>query len=433
MKRRDGIAMTLGGALVLAVLTGCAAGGAQEAVAAARQTPSPAPTSVVMTLAPAPTAEPTPTIEPTPESSAVTIGAVGDIMVNVHQVRGAYLEDSDSYDFTRSFVGIENMTRSMDLMCGNLETTLAGEPAGYTHGQTKSEPSPLFNAPDAIADALKAAGFDFLSNANNHVLDKKIDGLYRTLDMLDEKGFYHAGAARTIEERETPCIIDVQGIKVGVVAATDIINKHESYMTKDEAAFAVTRLYRNQEAYLADIRRCREAGAEFIIAYPHWDRELRTKATGQTRECARLLLEAGADVVLGSHSHVVQDAEYVTVERDGGQYTGLVVYSMGNFISNMFPAPKNYGLFVMLTLERGADGTVSLKEASFMPTYCFKQRVGDRDLHEVVPALADVSQIQSYSEMTGAQKEEAAEARETVIAACEIEGFPVMEDACWIN
>ena len=425
------IALLLAAAALL--LTACGAGqGAAEATAAPA-TPAPTPEIVVhATLAPA-TPEPTEAPTPTPEPTEITVGAVGDIMVNVHQVRGARDDATDTYDFTRSFVGVREMMRAVDLMCGNLETTLAGEAAGYTHGQTKSEPSPLFNAPDAICDALKDAGVDFLSNANNHVLDKQADGLFRTLDVLDEKGFYHTGAARSLEERQTPCIIDVNGIKVGICAATDYINKHESFLTGDQKDYAVSRLYVAPEAFLADIQRTRAAGADFIIAYPHWDRELRTKATGETREYARVLLEAGADVVLGSHSHVVQDAEYVTVERNGAPYTGLVVYSMGNFISNMFPAPENFGLFVLLTLQRGTDGTVSLKEARFMPTYCFKVRVGDRDLHQVVPALSDISLIRSETEMTKAQKKEVVECRETVIEACGIEGFSVMEDACWIN
>ncbi len=426
-------ALTLVLALSLAALfavSGCAP--AVEAQEPAQETavPTQAPT-------PTPTATPSPTPTPEPTPTVITIGAIGDIMIMPPQISGAYIDETGEYDFSRSFLGVKNHFLSVDLMCGNLETTLSGEEAGYSKKKREDEPADTFNAPDEIVDDLIDIGFDFLSTGNNHVLDRKMEGLLRTLDVLDEKGVYHTGTARSNEERDTPLIIDVKGIKIGFVAPTEIINKRDRYMNDEETEYAVTRLYSQQERLLAEVAACKEAGADFVIAYPHWDKEHRTAATQRSRDMAKLLLEAGADVILGSHPHVVQDIEYVTVERDGQPYTGLVVYSMGNFISNMAGKteidPLKYGLYVQLSVVKDVDGTVSLQSACYMPLFEFYRTVDGKYVHQVVPALEDTSLITSFSELNAKEIKRAGYAREYVIEQCTTDVIPVMDDADWVR
>ena len=414
-------------------LAGCAAESAQQepqpdSSAIAAQQPTPAPSAVS-------TPEPTPTPEPT--ATVITIGAIGDIMIMPAQINGAYDETSKSYDFSRSFLGVKNQFLSVDLMCGNLETTLSGEDAGYSKKKNDNEPADTFNAPDVVVDNLKDIGFDFLSTGNNHALDRKMPGLLRTLDVLDEKGVYHTGTARSNEERDNPLIIDVKGIRIGIVAGTEIINKNDRYMTDEETEYAVNRLYLQQERLLASVKTCRDAGAEFIIAYPHWDKEHKKGANSKTRALAQQLLEAGVDVILGSHPHVVQSIETLTVERDGQPYTGLVVYSMGNFISNMAGKaeidPLKYGLYVQLKLEKALDGTISLKAASYMPLFEFYRTVDGKYVHQVVPALSDPALIRSFSELTEKERQKALVARDYVMKICTTSAIPVMDDADWVQ
>jgi poly-gamma-glutamate synthesis protein (capsule biosynthesis protein) len=353
------------------------------------------------------------------------------------QIVGAYNPETKTYDFSRSFQGVANQFRSVDLMCGNFESTLAGEEAGYSVKKRPDEPADTFNAPDAVIDNLKDIGFDFLSTGNNHCLDREMPGLLRTLDVLDEKGIYHTGTARSNAERDTPLIIDVKGIKIGFIAPTEIINKHDRYMNDEETQYAVTRLYDQQERLVSEIKALRAAGADFIVAYPHWDKEHKKAANSRTRAAAQLLFESGVDVILGSHPHVVQSIEYMTVERDGKPYTGLVVYSMGNFISNMSNKkevdPLKYGLYVQLTVEKALDGTTSLKSAEYMPLFCFYRSIGETYLHQVVPALEDTSLIHSFSELTAAELERVKTAREYVIDICTTDAIPVMSDAEWVK
>ncbi|MBA4347418.1 MAG: hypothetical protein C0413_00995 [Clostridiales bacterium] len=416
----------------LSVLTGCDPAPqvpvAEAPAAAPAATETPAPSE-------APTPKPTPTPEPTP--TVITIGAIGDIMMMSAQVNGAYNPESDSYDFSRSFQGVANQFRSVDLMCGNFESTLAGKDAGYSIKKRDNEPADTFNAPDTVIDNLKDIGFDFLSTGNNHCLDREMPGLLRTLDVLDEKGIYHTGTARSNAERDTPLIIDVKGVKIGFIAPTEIINKRDRYMNDEETQYAVTRLYLQQERLVSEIKALRAAGADFIVAYPHWDKEHKKAANSRTREAAKLLFESGVDVILGSHPHVVQSIEYMTVERDGQPYTGLVVYSMGNFISNMSNKkdvdPLKYGLYVQLTIEKALDGKTTLKSAEFMPLMCFYRSMGETYLHQVVPALSDTSLIRSFSELTDTERARAQTARDYVINICTTDAIPVMDDADWMK
>ncbi len=420
-------------ALCLAALfavSGCAT--APEAPEPAQETPAP---TQVPTPLPTATPSPTPTPEPTP--IVITVGAIGDIMIMPPQISGAYVDETGEYDFSRSFVGVKEQFLSVDLMCGNLETTLSGEEAGYSKKKRADEPADTFNAPDEIVDDLIDLGFDFLSTGNNHALDRNMPGLLRTLDVLDDKGVYHTGTARSNEERDTPLIIDVNGIKIGFVAPTEIINKRDRYMNDEETEYAVTRMYLQQDRLLAEVAACKEAGADFVIAYPHWDKEHRTKATQRSRDTAKMLLEAGADVILGSHPHVVQDIEYVTVERDGQPYTGLVVYSMGNFISNMAGKteidPLKYGLYVQLSIVKDIDGTVSLQSASYMPLFEFYRTVDKKYVHQVVPALEDTSLIRAFSELNAKEIKRIGYARKYIIDTCGTDVIPMMDDADWVQ
>ena len=127
----------------------------------------------------------------------------------------------------------------------------------------------------------------------------------------------------------------------------------------------------------------------------------------------------------------------MTVERDGGSYTGLVVYSMGNFISNMSSKkdidPLKYGLYVQLAIEKATDGTTTLKSASYMPLLCFYRSIDDKYLHQVVPALSDVSLIHSFSELSDKNKEQAQICRDFVTDICTTDAIPVMPDFDWVN
>ena len=422
---------------VLLILIACAPNGSKEAEAA----PTPEPTAVPATETPEPTpvptpepteepteeptAEPTPvpTPEPTPEPTPVptplriTIGAVGDIMVPSGIVSDTRMKDG-SYDFHTLFAPFRDLFESVDLMCGNLEAPLAGKQAGYS---TKDDPKPgsfRFNAPDSVLEPLKEYGVDMLTTGNNHCLDKGEDGIYRTIETIRAAGFYQTGTFLNAEDRAVPCIVDVNGIRVGFVAAMRTMNVDPSSagFKKERAETVIDRLTLGKgeptEGVLEDIRRVREGGAEFVILFAHWDYENDDPAAADTRKLAKALLEAGVDCIVGSHPHRVKSAEWITVDREDGPYTGLVLYSLGNFTANN-RFQLMVGLYAQLTLEKDfATGRVTLSDAGILPTLTIKRKVKSGPKFTVVPVYEDPERITGLSEpLTKAEIKELQKAR----------------------
>lgn len=378
-----------------------------------------------------PTPAPTPTPVPTPVT--VTLGAVGDIMVVPKHLTAALDEETGEYDFSFCFPAMSGMFNAVDVMCGNLEGTLPGPDVDrYSSRQTGGYGKMRFGAPDAFAQTLKDAGFDFLTTGNNHAGDYGAAGIVRTIDALDAYGFKHAGTYKSAEARKTPCIMDVKGVRIGFVAVTTCYNTSPG-ITDDERNEMLART-QFMDLVMADIAVCKAAGADFIIMFPHWDYEYQTVTAGGTRNYARQFLEAGVDAIIGSHPHVVQPMRYETVTRpDGTEYTGLVAYSLGNFFtSELFNT--SCGLYVQLEITKDIEGRVSLSGASYMPTYCMDRYIGEVQYHQVVPALADTSGLKAYAGALGVQEQRVVlKARNRVMEICGTDVVPLMEDACWIS
>ena len=399
-KRRACAALLLGMLLMLA----CGGNGTKTADALPSAEPSvtPVAATAVPTQTPSPTPDPTPTQTPSPtpvpSPTRVTIGAVGDIMIPSGIVADTRTADG-TYDFHTLFAPFGDLFGSVDLMCANLEAPLAGKKARYS---TKNDPKPgsfRFNAPDSVLDPLKEYGVDLLSTGNNHCLDKGEEGLYRTIETIRAAGFYQTGTFLNAEDRQIPCIADVQGVRVGFVAAMRTMNVEPSrFGMSDALAWTVIdRLVFYQgdptEGVLEDIRRVRENGAEFVILFAHWDFESDEPAAEETRKLAKTLLEAGVDCIVGSHPHRVKDAEWITVEREDGPYTGLVLYSLGNFTANN-RFKLMVGLFAQLTLEKDfATGKVTLQDVAVLPTLTIRRRIASAPRFAVMPAYADPERI----------------------------------------
>ncbi len=350
-----------------------------------------------------PTPSPEPTIENTPEPtpSYVTVGAVGDIMIMESQVKEAWSSDIGGYDFSPAFEQMSHIFLAADIVAANLETPLAGEENGGYSGPAPAAPVPnadgtipkkelqTFNAPDALANAMLESGIDVITTANNHVLDRGVDGAFRTIEVIRDVGLYQTGSYLSNDDRNThACIVEENGIRVGFIGWTFSINGYESMMTSEQEDYLVGR-NRDEDGVLADIATVKNAGADFIIALPHWDFEFAQEPDPSTRAFAEFLLENGVDAIFGSHPHVAQPIEYVTVDRGEGEYTGLVVFSLANHISNMEPSPEDFGVYVQITLEKDPiSGEVSLYNAAYLPTYCDRDTVDGLRMRRVYPAYA---------------------------------------------
>ncbi len=368
-------------------------------------TSTPEPTPVPIKTTPP---EPTPT--PIPEPVQATVVVAGDLLCLSAQIADA--DQGEHYSFDECFAPIKDKISAADLAIGNLETLVAEghsltqpnpKDEGLSDGtsvETSAEPidaapatadpaaapsptkrpSPRINAPEAFLAALQSSGFDVLTTANNHMYDYGEDGLIKTLNKLDEYGFAHTGAYAKEADR-APLILDVNGIRIGVLAYTDILNHRPG----KSSAYMIDRFSRN--LMTADIAATKEAGVDYIIVCVHWGVEHTHKPNHTQRKIAENIAEAGADIILGSHPHCTQPFE--VIETDHGDVP--VLYSLGNFVSSMADTKHKDGVLVNLVLEKDpATGDTSRVSLTYTPTLCTPSSAAN---YTVYPAdAASISQ-----------------------------------------
>ena len=328
----------------------------------AQTAPSPSPT-----VAAAVRAVDTPVPEPTATPFAprtVTIRAVGDVMMHEAQLDAA-ARPGEGYDFSPQYADIAPSLSSADYTIANLETTV-----GLYSDQPYSG-FPMFNAPPELLTALGEAGVDFVTMANNHILDRFYDGMLLTMDNVEAAGLAYGGVNRSKEEQLEPNIVEVGGIKLGMLCYTDYTNGLEKRSDPQARESGVN--YIEDADFAAEVQKLREAGADAVIAYMHWGREYRREANDEQRAVTDRLLAAGVDVILGSHPHVVQPAGMREVTlADGTKHEALVAYSLGNFNSAMTDEYTDSGIILEFTLVEQEEGGFKVEDAGFVPTYCWE-------------------------------------------------------------
>lgn len=326
----------------------------------AEEVPRPSPAAGAST--PEPTPQPTP--EPTPAAPIrINVRVVGDLMV--HEAQQISAKTADGYDFSEYFAAIKPELSCADLTVGNLETPVTGgKPSGY----------PRFNAPQEFLDTLLDAGFDCVSLANNHMLDRGAAGVRATVKTLEEKGLTFFGASA---ERGEPKqrIVDVNGVKVALLGFTEQTNGHKD--TDGQIRFLT------EKNIQADVEAARDAGADVILAFPHWGVEYHESVHPSQTRWAKKLAAAGVDAILGSHPHVLEPIG--RVEGKEGK-TIPVAYSLGNFISNQQKDPTYAGVILSLTVEKDPNtGKTAVTAVEYLPTFVYKSSGKAKYRYEVLP------------------------------------------------
>lgn len=307
------------------------------------------------------------------------ISAVGDIMLHDYQMEKAYRNDTDTFDFSPIFQQIQPYLDQSDLLIGNLETVFAGKGKGRGKESYGYGSFPYFNAPDCFAATLAEAGFDWLATANNHTLDSYCEGVTRTLNLLDSLHIRHHGTARDSAEQEALCIIEKDGIKIGLCSYTQSLNgidlpSDKPFLVNEFRKFdstKISQIYRN-------IQRLKASGADFTIAYLHCGTEYQRNPNRYQRRLADSLNKIGCDLILMSHPHILQRMAILT-SRDSLQKS-LVAYSLGNFLSSQVYSdsiPKDIGAILNIEIMKDSTGT-HITEVSVVPTYNYwrKDHIG---------------------------------------------------------
>ena len=270
------------------------------------------------------------------EDIDIKMTAIGDIMCHNTQYNDAYLADSKTYDFSYVFTDIEKYINSADIAVGNLETTFAGKERGYSS-------YPRFNTPEQLATNLKKLGIDVVSTANNHCMDTNYSGLVSTLKYLDEAEIAHTGTNESEESQNKILIQDVKGIKIAFLSFTYGTN---GISIPSDKKYAVNLI--DDELIIKQLQLAKEQKPDLICVSMHWGEEYQSLPNREQRELANWLLQQGVTHIIGSHPHVIQPMEL----RTNGTEQHIIVYSLGNFISNMSKANTDGGLIFTLQLEK---------------------------------------------------------------------------------
>lgn len=307
-----------------------------------------------------------------------TLAAIGDIMCHNSQFKDAYNSETSTYDFSYVFDNISTYTKTADLCVGNLETTFAGEEKGYSG-------YPQFNTPDNLAYELKGIGLDVLTTAGNHALDTGYTGLSRTIDVLKDADISHLGTYQSQEEQDKVLIKFVKGLKIAFVNYTYGTN---GIPVPKDKTYCVNLI--NKELISKQLDVAKSQDPDIIIACMHWGNEYQTKQNSTQMELADFLIQNGADIILGTHPHVLQPYEKRTVNlEDGSTRNGFVAYSLGNFISDQNAKYTRSSIILNLTITKHVDGTVSVDNINPIPIYMYK----DNSVKSQKMKLIDVNKI----------------------------------------
>ena len=255
----------------------------------------------------------------TEQETSARIMANGDLLY--HDIIYISAKKADgTYDFHENFEYVKPWLKQADLVIGDFEGTVNKDHylAGY----------PLFNAPGEVMDAIKDAGYQVLDLAHNHILDSQIEGVVSTADAIEKAGMTPIGVYTHEPRDKAPIVIkEVNGIKVALLAYSYGFNGIEQSISQEDYNRYLSDL--DEDKMKAEIERA-EKEADITIIMPQMGVEYQIEPTEEQKKLYHKMIDWGADIIFGGHPHVVEPAE--TVEKEGDKK--LIIYSMGNFISN---------------------------------------------------------------------------------------------------
>ena len=263
---------------------------------------------------------------------------VGDALIHSAVYEDARQSDG-TYDFTPMLSAIKPISTKYDLAYYNQETILGGKDLGYSN-------YPRFNSPQEVGDAFVDAGFNLVSLATNHTMDKGEQGVLNSVAYWKTKsGVVSSGQWSSDEERNQSIttIHEVNNIKYAFISYTIWTNGLNTPTGKEY----LNNVYSEEKAK-ADIEAVRDK-VDFVIVAMHWGTEYSFKVDAKQEEIANYLSSLGVDLIIGAHPHVIQTVEYINNNKT------FVVYSLGNFISDQNDVDNFTGLAFEVTLKKHVD------------------------------------------------------------------------------
>lgn len=299
-------------------------------------------------------------------------------------------------DYRRSWQHVAPWLKEADLAIGNLETSI---------GDEEVRCYPRFLAPETYLDALKDAGIDAVSLANNHAMDHGSEGLSRTLGKLQERGIISTGTTQD----GAVVTLRARGLSIAVVSYTTFSNLRCSKSP-------CVRMARGPQGIQRLLSSVREAARthDIVVVLLHWMSQYQIHPNRVEKGLADKLFEAGATTVIGGHPHVMADSAWRL--QGAGRFSAarFVRYSLGNFLAGMKRFPSKLGAIDRVCFAPGVGGGYEVVAVDTIPTFIRRSagRSG-RYAHEVVPLLDLQHQCRTssgpFSELAGAECREVAE------------------------
>jgi len=276
---------------------------------------------------------------------------VGDIMLS--SGRGTGEQITEHQDYTYPFLKIAEVLKSADLTFGNLEGPISsrGEDSGGKYS---------FRAEPRVIEGLKFAGFDILSVANNHIFDWGREAFEDTIHNLNLNGITPVGGGINYTQANKPIIKNINGTNVAVLAYSTVDYDANSFNAEGDVS---GKSLFNEEVAVKTIKQIKEWGiADVVVISFHWGEEYETRSYAKQQGLAYALVEAGADLIIGHHPHVIQEVERYN--------NGWIAYSLGNFIFDQsFSEDTMRGLMLDVVVRNKAITEVNPIEIEISETF----------------------------------------------------------------
>lgn len=324
------------------------------------------------------------TVQISAQEGKISLLFIGDIMGHDEQIWSAENRETRIYNYDDVFNYIRGEISEADLAFGNLEVTLGGKPyTGY----------PQFSSPDELAVACKNAGIDFIFTANNHAADRSGKGIIRTINKLDSIGIPHTGTFADQVQRDTlsPFVIKKNGFSLALLNYT--------YGTNGIRVLppAIVNMI-DKTVMNNDIEKARNINPDVIIAFLHWGTEYDTVPSKTQTDLAEYLIARGVDLVIGSHPHVLQKMVWTKTNTNR-----LVVYSLGNFVSNQRRPKTDGGIMVRVEIEHAGDSTF-ISNAGYYLTWVYTPIENYRKRFFILPCSKFENKPEFFSKPADYQK-----------------------------
>lgn len=316
---------------------------------------------------------PRPTI--TPYEKEAQLIAVGDIMMHLAQTKSGYNPQTNTYSFPTFFRKVQPILSQGDWVIANLETPLAGAEAQYTD-------YPLFNAPDTVADDIKKAGFNIISTTNNHSLDRGEIGVLNTLKNLQKRNLITLGTYASAEDKAKILTVTKNDINMAILSYTYGTNGIPLPQGKNYLVSLI-----DEKKIIEDIKKAQTQNVDIITVILHQGSEYQRLPNEEQKTLVKNLINAGADLILGSHPHVVQPYEIFEIKEENGKIRKAVaIYSMGNFIAYQIANYKDLGVIFKVKFKKSFPSQeTEITEVETIPTYIQNYYLNNRLNFRVLP------------------------------------------------